>query len=285
MSLLKDQIELNVELAEYQAKETLLHYPPLLRWLLIIFILMLIPGYYIARSVSYNYWSKSYSAFAIAAKQSFQNPKPPAVSDITVTTAGGGSFSAIVQITNNNLDLSLAAAPYEFTFLGENGQTLYHKTGQTFLLPNEKKYVIIPRFSAAGNIKSANFRFTLDLQWQKKISIPKVNIQTSVPNTYNQLSPQAFAAEGAYYNNSSYQLGQVRLVFVIFNQGNKIIGVGSRDDFTVNPFEQRAYKQLWPGLFAEKGAYVKVYAETNTLDPANLSVPANTSGSASDLSR
>jgi len=93
-------------------------------------------------------------------------------------------------------------------------------------------------------------------------------------------------AQGDFVNNSPYTLSKVRLTFVLFDQNQKIIGVSQRDESTVAPFERRAYKQLWPNMTAGNLSRVDVTADTNTLDPSNLSAPTINSGSSSsDLNR
>ena len=286
MSLLKDKIELDVGLAELRTKQTLDSFPKTLRWILIVSLLAAIPAYYLARSASERYWTSVYQKnYGLSAKPSFTNPQDPKRSSVSMVSYGNNAYGAALQITNPNIDLSLAAADYKFSFKNAQGQEVYSETGKLFLLPNDQKYVVVPRFTSPDVPAQAEFAFTAPLHWQKKASIPTVDLQANQPNTYNQILPPAFVAEGNYYNNSPYQLKQVRLTFVVFNSQSQIVGVSRRDDFTVAPYERRSYKQLWPGIFSQPGDQLKIFAETNTLDPANLSLPQQASSTASDLSR
>jgi hypothetical protein len=285
MSLLKDKIELEVELAEYQAQQSLQKFPPILRWLLIGCILAAVPGYYIAKSISYNYWTGHYKQYAISAKASFTDPKEPKASNVTLTSTGNGVYAATMQLTNQNADLALPRADYEFTFYNAAQQQVYRETGTTFLVPNGQKYLVVPRFTSKDAVTAANFRFTSPLHWEKRISIPKVNIIPSPVDTYNQLVPQAFVAEGSYLNSSPYQLGALRLTFLVFDRDGKLIGASRRDDFTVAPGERRTYKQIWPNVYGDPSYTVKVFVETNVFDAKNLTLPTAPNNSASDLSR
>lgn len=285
MALLKEKIELDVQLAELRAQQALNTFPTPLRWTLIFCLVAIIPAYFIAKGVSYRAWTKTYSQYLISARPSFTNPKTPLLSDITMTTTGNGNYGASIKVTNDNVDLSAPKANYQFMFYDASGSQLYQESGTTFLLPNDQKYLVVPRFSSDKPVKSANFIWVGGLNWEKRLSIPKVDIQTSVPDTYNQFLPPAFVAEGNYYNNSPYQLGTVRLTFLILDQGGKLIGASRRDDFTVAPFERRSYKQLWPNVYGDPSYTVKVYAETNTLDGQNLTLPAAPITPASNLSR
>lgn len=285
MSLLKQKAELELELAELKTQQALLSFPTPLRWALIFCLIAILPGYIIAKKLSYNYWTKSYSQYLIAAKPSFSDPQNPKVGDAAILNAGSGFYSAVITVTNPNLDLSLAKTKYDIIFLNRQNEEVYRDSDEIFLLPDQKKTIIVPRFASTDEIAKTEFNFKEELRWQKKASIPSVNISTVVERTYSQIDPNAFVTEGYYTNPGSTQLGQVRLNFFIYSISGKLIGVSRRDDFSLNPGERRAFKQLWPNLYVESGAKVTVTAETNVLDPSNL-IPVTTPGSpASDLDR
>jgi hypothetical protein len=284
MSLLKDQIEIEIQEAELATQKTLAGFPPLIRWITILTAIAIIPTYFIAKSSAYKVWQNRYAQGMLIAKPSFENPLPPKTSNVYLTTLGPLQFAAAIFITNQNLDLSITKAPFEFTFLNAAGQTVYTYSADLFLLPNEAKYIVVPTFSAQDKIAFANFKFLDGLKWQKRLLLPKIVLAASLPNTYNQLNPSAFTVEGTFTNNSSYQLKQVKLTFILEDFAGTIIGSSSRDEFTVGPFEKRSYKQLWPNLNGDNIKNVKVFATTNILDPDNLTLPDFTSD-ASDLSR
>jgi hypothetical protein len=285
MSLFKEKLELDIQEAEAYAEKNLNQFPRPLVWLIILVLLAVIPAYYISRSVSQKIWLARYEQGAVVAKPSFTNPKAPKVSDVTLATSGPGNFAAVVQVSNQNLDLSVNNVPYVFTFYNAQKQQIYQYQATLFLLPNQTKYVTAPTFTPSGQIAFADFELPQTIAWQKRLNIPAVNFSTSLPQTFEQYSPLAFVAQGDFVNSSPYTLSKVRLTFVLFDQNQNIIGVSQRDESTVAPFERRAYKQLWPNMTAGNLSRVDVTADTNTLDPNNLSAPAVNSDTSSDLSR
>jgi hypothetical protein len=285
MSLLKDKIELDIQEAEFYTQKKLSQFPPILVWFIIIALLAVIPAYYISRSMSQKIWLARYEQGAIAAKPSFTNPQAPKISDVTLTTSGPGTFAAVVQVSNQNLDLSMDNVPYSFTFYNSQKQQIYQYQNTLFLLPNQTKYITAPTFTPTEQIAYADFALPQTLPWQKRLAIPTVNLSTTLPQTFEQVSPLAFVVQGDFFNNSPYTLTKVRLTFVLFNQSNKIIGTSQRDESTVAPFERRAYKQLWPNMTAPNLSRVEVTADTDTLNANNLSAPEVNSNSSSDLSR
>ncbi len=286
MSFLKDKIELSIQEAEFAAQQNLNSVSPFFKWLLILGILAVLPSYFIAKNISYNIWKNTYSQDLISPKPSFTNPKEPKVTPVSVTTMGQGIYAAVVKISNTNLDLSANNIPYTFNFINSKKETVYTESGKFFLLPDQTKYISVPRFSTQEDIAFTEFLITKEqLIWQKKLNIPTVKIITSQPNSYEQFTPLAFVVEGDFTNQSPYTVKQIRLNFILFDQKGTIIGTSQRDEFTVAPFERRTYKQLWPGTSNINIANVKIFTDTNTLDPNNLSIESFQDNSSSNLNR
>jgi len=285
MSLLKEKIELEIQEAELGIQQQLYRLPALVRWAVIICVLGLIPAYYVAKSASFNYWQAKYEPELISAKPSFTSPLPPKLSDVRIFVTGEQDYSAIVEITNQNVDLTLPETAYDFRFFNSNNELVHTAKDKLFLLPDQKKYVFAPRFISQEKIVSANLVLPETLNWQKRLSIPKVSLSASTPTFSQSLNPLAFVVEGNFVNNSPYNLAKVRLSFLVFNRSNQIIMVSQRDESTLKPFERRAFKQLWPGIYAVDIGGVKVTAETNVLDNTNLLLPSGSLDGASDLSR
>lgn len=286
MSLLKERIELGIQEAELSAQQNLSSFPPFLRWLLIFCVIAILPAYFVSKNLSYKFWSAEYKSSLIEAKASFTNPKPLNISDVNVTTIGEGVFAGVVKVSNDNLDLSASNIPYIISFLNSKEETIYSEQGKFYILPNQTKYISVPRFTSTEKVVYTNFSIDeKSVKWQKKINIPKVTIANSVPKTYEQFSPLSFVVEGDITNQSPYNIKQVRITFLLFDKNKTIIGVSQRDEFTLAPFERRTYKQLWPNISENNIYSVQVLTDTNTLDPNNLTVEAIPDNSSSNLSR
>jgi hypothetical protein len=285
MSLFKDRMELEIQEAELGAQKVLGQFPPLLKWLLIFCLAALIPAYYIAKSISQNIWQRRYSQNALTAKPSFSSPKDPSVSAVSVTSLGPGQYAAVVLASNQNLDLSADDVPYQFQFYNAQKQLVYSYSNTLFFLPNQTKYISVPTFSSTDQIAYADFVFPQAIAWQKRLNVVTVNLVTSQPSSYQQASPPAFVVAGDFTNQSPYTLNQVRLTFVLSDGFGKIIGVSQRDEFTVAPFEQRTYKQLWPQIQAANLSKIRVTADTDSLNPLDLIVQTAPNNSSSNLGR
>jgi len=285
MALFKEKLELDIQEAEALAERGLSSYPPALRWFLILAVLAIIPAYYVSRGASQKIWLARYEQGAVSAKPSFVNPQAPTATPVTLTNSGSGGVAAVAKVTNENLDLSADNIAYSFIFYNSQKQQIYQYQDNFFLLPNQSKYLTAPTFTPTEPVAYVSLQLPQTIPWQKRLTIPTVNLSTSLPQTFEQVSSLAFVAQGDFVNNSPYTLAKVRLTFVLYDQNQKIIGVSQRDEQTVAPFERRAYKQLWPNMIAPNLSRVDVTADTDTLDPNNLSAPAVSPSSSSDLSR
>lgn len=286
MSLLKERVELSIQEAELSAQQNLSNLPTIVRWFVILGVLAIIPAYFISKNISYKLWSAKYSATLIQAKPAFTNPKDLNISDVYVTTNGEGVYAGVVKVTNENLDLSAKNIPYIISFLNAKEETIYSEQGKFYVLPNQTKHIIAPRFTSTEQIVYTNFSIDKDsIKWQKRINLPIVTISNSTPKTYQQFSPLSFVVEGDITNQSPYNIKQVRITFVLYDKNQNIIGASQRDEFSLKPFERRTYKQLWPNISESNIYTVKVFTDTNTLDPNNITVETSEINSSSNLSR
>ncbi len=282
---IKEKLELKAQEAELSAEKAINSFPPALKWFFVVTIISLIPGYYIAKSVSKAIWDRKLKQYQITAKPSFTDAKPITIKKIDLAKISDGSFSAAATIVNENLELSADQVPYKFKFFNDKKELIQAVEDKFYILPNQQKYIVVPKISASETIASAELELPKDIPWIKRMQTPKVSLLATNPNSYNQFDPLSFAVEGNFLNTSPYQIKQVRLTFLVYGPDNKFIAANQRDEFTVIPNERRAYKQLWPNVFGPDAARIIVLAETDTLDRGNLTAPKGAPGPESDLGR
>lgn len=289
MSLLKEQIELKIQEAEAETDYILNKFPKWEKWVIIVCLISTIPAYFISKNFSHKLWQEKYKQYELVAKPSFQNPKTPKFEAFDITTSANGAYTAIATLQNENLDLSAQNVGFEFQFFNEKGQNVAvlgaELKGKTFFLPNEKKYLLVPKFTSLEPITGGRVVLDDKIAWQKKLKIPKVKVTPYTPNIKNQLDPVAFVLEGSFKNESGYQIKTVRLTFLVFSNDKKIIAASQRDEYDLLPRERRTIKQIWPDIFTMNALKGQIIAEVNTLNTGNLVPEKPVNSSASDLSR
>jgi len=249
----------------------------LLRWqriLLIILIVLMIPGYFGVRYGLELVLVRQYARQALVAHSAFTDPNPLVVSRVNIIRNSNDTVSGYLTVRNPNLDLGLDNARYTINFLDSASQIVFTSTGSLYLLPDQQRWIVVPRVESTNQITSAEIKFG-ELNWQKRLEIPQVELRMNEPFTYQQESPLATVTEGAVVNNSPYSLRQVSLVVVLYGANNQVLAVTSREEYSLQPFERRAYIIQWPNVNRSAITRIGLEAYTNTLDPTNLTVATN----------
>ena len=289
VNLFKEKFELAVEEAELKARKTFGGYPAGAKWFLIAGILALVPAYYASQNLANKYWLKQYQVSPLAAHPSFNGAKQPRLLDIALTTTGDNNYSVAAILQNENLDLSAKNFSYSFSFFDRQNNAVVplsgKPSGQSYLAPNQKQYLIIPKLVTASPVALVNLSVEPGLSWQKRLGLPKVNLAASIPKFYQQHNPLAFTVEGNIQNDSHYHIQTARIIFLAYDINKKIVAVSQREEYDLEPNERRAYKQLWPGVLGQNVERVEIIPQTDILNPANLSAPQTAPGPASDLNR
>lgn len=239
------------------------------QWVILIVAIAIIPAYLIARIGTEQYLTQKYGRESLAVHPAFKTTQQPVVGAMTIIRNPNGTYSAVVQVTNPNIELSATNISYTASFLNSNKQLAYNPSGTMYLLPDEKKYLVFPRIESASAIVSGTLKLE-EVKWQKRLSIPEVKLRASEPILTDESNPLTFVVEGSIINESPYQVGTARIVFLLYDKDEKIIGVSQRDENTLVPLGRRAYKQLWPGLYKSQVKKVQVVPTTNSLDPQNI---------------
>lgn len=288
MGLLKEKIELQAEEAELLAQQALTSLPGWLKWVLLLLVFGLVPAYFATSSLSYHYWQNQLKPKALSAKPSFVLAQDLQMSQPVLIGYSDGSYAALVQIINPNTDLSADNLSFSWNYFNARGQQVAPTNSEaalsrTYILPGQKKYLVVPKILSAEPIASLKLQLKDKINWQKRLSLPAINLDVSPANLSLQTSPLALALNGTVYNNSVYKIRQIKLTFIIFDASGRPSAVSQRTENDLAPYERRAFKQLWPNLLVSNPSG-QIFAETNLLDPNNLAVNQSQSG-ASDLSR
>ncbi len=244
-------------------------FPHWKRVLLIAVIVAIIPAAIGVRYGTQYYIEQSFKSSLFSAHQSFLAPTAPKIGVVKIISVSPGIYAAYAEFINENLDVAATNISYRIDFFNASDQKIATVSGTTHLLANQKKYLIAPRIESSEQLKSG-IVILGDLKWQKRLTLPKVDLKVPSPIVYNTTNPLELTIEGAVVNSSPYRLGAVRLQFVLYNKANQIIAVSQRDEYDLPAYARRAYKQSWPNLYSTDTTRVVVVPDTDTIDGSNL---------------
>lgn len=287
MPLFKEKLELKVEETEFKVFRALSRFDPWQKRVILFCLLAALPAYFISKTLANHYYSKEYQKFLIDGHASFAETQDLVIDRVDIAYSGTNEYSAAVQIINKNLDLAAKNVQYEIKFLAPDGsEAAPSERGRFYILPNSRKFLVAPKILSQTSIVSVNLIFPQAIFWQKKTELPEVKLIASQPKGSDQLSPPGFALEGGVQNSSPYFVKEIKLTFLLYGVGGKIIGASQRSEFDIKPYERRDYKQIWSGISGRNVVRAEAIAETNLLDKANLTIPeTNNPGGAGDLGR
>lgn len=278
MSQIQDKIKLATETAIIAGEESELaaknFFSSMARWQKVVFyvgLILIVPGYFVAYYGSNAIVKSRYEKNLLQAHAAFAQAKPISTTSVTVLKVTTGQYTAYFQVTNNNLDLVAPSVPYSVDFFNQTGEKIYTAQGNTFLLADQKKYIVIPRIDNREEIASAKLSIT-EVKWQKRLTVPQVSFKTPAPELYDQtlIDPSQLIAEGSVVNNSPYTIKKIKITFFLYDRSGHVAGVNVRDEGNLLAFGRRAYKQSWPNLTAADISKVEISVDVNTLDQSNL---------------
>lgn len=244
---------------------------PWQRVLLIILLALMIPGFFTVRYGLELVMVRQYSQNALVAHPAYSSPEDIKQTKVSIIANPNNTFSAYALVENPNLDLASEELRYTFNFFNSSNQQVYTSSGVSYLLPNQKRWLVVPRVETLEVLSRAELEIE-DPAWQKRLSVPEVELKMNEPYTYQQESPLATITEGSVINNSPYSLRQVSLVVVLYGANNQVLAVSTREEYTLRPYERRAYIMQWPGINRSAVTKIGLEAYTNSLDPNNLTV-------------
>ncbi len=274
MSLLKEKVELKLEETEFTLQKILNRFTKFQKIILLICVLGALPSYFLAKAIGNYYFKKIYNQELISANPSFKNPKDLLIDRTDIATLGNDEFAVVVQIVNQNLTLATKDIGYQIDFLDDKGMlTAQSQKGKFNILPNERKFLIAPKIISPQGVALAKIKLLDTPVWRNKLSLPKIKLITTTPKGRDQTDPFGYVLDGNIYNQSPYLIKEVKLNFLLYGTGGKIIGASFRSEFDLPPNQKRDYKHIWPGISGKNVVRAEVVAETDLLNSNNLVAP------------
>lgn len=154
------------------------------------------------------------------------------------------NYDLIARVQNPNAEWGVESIDYEFNMYDSANQLIGTKTGKTYILPQETKYIVEQKVYSATAIAKIEVVLS-DISWEKLSQINDLDL--SVKNTdYRILEDSSNVVAGAIENRSSYDLDTIEVVGVLFDANNNIVAAGKTSMNTVVRNESRGFELFWP---------------------------------------
>ena len=179
----------------------------------------------------------------------------------------GFKYDFVVEIKNPNMEWRVSSI--EYYFFWEGGQT---ETKKSFILPNEKKYLLALGQEADKRLTKAQFVIS-KVDWRRVRSneqVPEVLSKLSVRNiklTHAVSTEKMVALPKVSFqikNGSIHSLWQVNFIIILY-QGSKIVGINILPVKQWQSNEQRQMELVWPSVPSH--TQIEIRPEVNIFDP------------------
>ncbi len=185
---------------------------------------------------------------------------------------GASKYDALVKIENPNALFGIASLEYSMDFLDASGKVLARKEGNSFLLPEETKYIFA--FGAQTETKPATLELRVtSFRWQKFNDYQEPDLPV-YQKEFNFISGgSGFARLTAkFQNRSGYDFRKIITKAVIRDTDGNPIAINETSSNDVRANEEREVSFSWPEPFSENMDVrgIEVNSEANVFDEDNF---------------
>lgn len=192
-----------------------------------------------------------------------------------------GLYDLVAKIDNVNPNYGLGRLNYFFKLFDGDGQLISEKKGSSFVLPNQKKYIIETNVSSGVKPEKVELVIgeALKTDWQRlknDFEAPDIFVQDKqfkyLENQAGQpvLRTGTAQASGIIKNGSNFDFDKIVISVALFNESKEIVGVNKTEVYTVPAGEERYFSALWFSPLAGEVKSVDMLADTNLFADDNF---------------
>lgn len=176
-------------------------------------------------------------------------------------------FDVMASITNVNDAYGAVSFNYEFQLLDQAGNVLEKRTGNSFILPDENKYIIELNLYSAVNPYKLNFEIK-DVVWDEFLEYAEPKLSIYQKNYYEESEKNI--ASGLLRNESYFDFNSIEITVVLRDANGKPVALGKNEMRTIKSQEERDFKLVWPYRFSGNVADADIKAEADVFDSDNF---------------
>lgn len=192
--------------------------------------------------------------------------------DLTVREIGyvesgiSGKYDLFGEVSNPNNDFGSGSFNYEFEIKNSSGVALNKFSGESFILPGEKKYLIatnVPAENAPGEVA-----LTIgEIKWEEFVNYEKPQLKI-INRNYQEINSGIGFSEafGLLKNESPFDFSSIKISIILKDSLDKIVALNSTILNTVKTGESRDFKAIWPSKFLGEVENMELQLEVNVFD-------------------
>lgn len=181
-----------------------------------------------------------------------------------------GQYDFWGEVSNPNNTFGSRTFHYEIIFRDSSGNVSGRKSGDSFILPAEKKYIIENNILVSD---PASVEFVVSspewVEFNQYYERPNLKI---VNKNYQEISSGTGFSEvvGLLKNESPFDFDLIKIKIIIREPGGKIIALNSTEMRTVKSKQEREFRAMWPKKFSGNVSNVEAQADVDVFNSQNF---------------
>lgn len=184
--------------------------------------------------------------------------------------AGPDRFDALLAIHNPNDEAGASSFRYKMEFRDATGATVVAREGESFILPQETKYLLEINVTAP-KATSVVISFS-DYRWQRFSGYQEKPTITVSRKSYDPIfSGVGFGkAFGVVKNESRFDFRSIVVKVILRDAGGKPVAVNTTEMRTMASGEVRDFTLIWPTAFPGTVDHVETEVEADVFHSENF---------------
>lgn len=178
-------------------------------------------------------------------------------------------YDVAVKINNPNQNLGSNQIPYALRLYDRNNVLAGERSGTTFILPNQTKYIIELKIESAEVVNNIQISFG-EIKWQlSEESLPRLTI---LQKEYSRLdnTPEGDQVKGIIVNESEVSFSKVYVSILLFDSDHKLVGLNIAEIENLLTGQKRSFVAVWFKNIDKHVAIIETEASTNIFDETNI---------------
>jgi len=158
-------------------------------------------------------------------------------------------FDLVAKVENPNPNWGIESLDYQFNIYDSDNQLIGYMAGNTYLLPQETRYIIEQRMTTKMDPARVDIELS-NINWRKLKNFKELEIR--IKNGEIKITEEGFnKLVGNVENKSNFDLDKIEVSGLLFSN-SKIIAVGRTEMRTVSKGGVRYFEISWPYEISEE---------------------------------
>lgn len=178
-------------------------------------------------------------------------------------------YDSAAQIKNPNQNYGSGKINYNFKFYDSDNNLIGQQKGETYILPNQLKYLAASKIESPEPIKKTELLFE-PIEWRKLNDYQPPQLAVSRKEYFSPQPGQGQSqVNGLVINETNFDFDEIDIDVFLFNSEHKLIVLNTTRVNTLLAGQERHFTVFWFEPLKEQVVSVEAEAETNLFNSAN----------------